>query len=158
METDINHLAWLSHYSPILHDATMKCWARPEYYGMLAFALAGEGELLPVTVSKGDINLTAYATHDKHGSLWLVVVNKDFTRGAQLQWTVPDGYAGADAFRLEAPLVTSTNQVTLAGAEVSADGQWNPGPPQQIPAQNGVIQTMAPRASAVLLRLRSLKR
>ena len=158
METDINHLAWISHYSPIVHDATMKCWARPEYYGMLAFALAGEGELLPVTVSKGDINLTAYATHDKHGSFWVVVVNKDLARDALLEVTLPDGYGGADAFRLEAPLVTSTNQVILAGAEVSADGQWNPGSPQRVPALNGVVQAVLPREAAILLRLRSLKR
>ena len=52
IETDINHLAWISHYSPIIHDPTGKITACPEYYGMLAFAMAGKGDLLKLNLLK----------------------------------------------------------------------------------------------------------
>ena len=53
METEyINQLGFISHYSPIVHDEAGHCSARPEYYGMLAFALAGKGELLKLALEK----------------------------------------------------------------------------------------------------------
>ena len=67
METDINQLGFISHYSPIVHDESGRCHARAEYYGMLAFAMAGNGDLLKLTLDKGDINLSAYATKDRTG-------------------------------------------------------------------------------------------
>jgi len=56
METDVNQLGFISHYSPIVHDANGVCSARPEYYGMLAFAMAGHGELIKVSIEKIEVN------------------------------------------------------------------------------------------------------
>jgi hypothetical protein len=84
METDINHMAWISHYSPIVHNAAMQCSACPEYYGILAFAQSGHGDLLKVNLNKGDINLSAYATKDDQGVISLTVINQDLTQGAEL--------------------------------------------------------------------------
>jgi len=153
LETDINQLGWISHYSPIVHDAARQCHVRPEYYGMLAFAQAGRGNLLQVTVDKGDLNLTAYATRSEPGVIWLTVVNKDLTRDAEVSVTLPAGFAGAGALRLTAPSVTSTNQVSLGGAEVSVAGKWTPGVAETIRVQAGVAELRVSRASAVLLRL-----
>lgn len=154
LETDINQLGWISHYSPIVHDAAGHCLARAEYYGMLAFALAGKGDLLKLNLDKDDINLSAYATKDEQGFLWIMAVNKDLSRDAELDAAVPDGYATAEAFRLTAPSVASKDQVTFAGTAVSADGQWSPSPPEQVMPTNSTARLRVPHVSAVLLRLR----
>jgi hypothetical protein len=154
METDINQLGWLSHYSPIVHDADGKCRVRPEYYGMLAFSRAGTGQLLKLTLDRrAEINLSAYATRDEHDWLWITLVNKDLSRDAAVALALPPHFAAPEVFRLEAPAVTSTNQVSLMGAEVSSEGAWSPGPPQKITAKAGMAEVSVPRASAVLLRL-----
>jgi len=154
METDINQLGFISHYSPITHDEAGHCSARPEYYGMLAFALAGKGDLLKVALEKTDINLTAYATRDGDGVLWMTVVNKDFARDAATETRLPEGYASAAAFRLSAPSMESKDHVTLAGAEVSADGTWTPGPPEKVTVADGTVHVLVPHASAAVLQLR----
>jgi hypothetical protein len=152
METDINQLGFISHYSPIVHDEAGHCNVRPEYYGMLAFALAGKGELLKLALDKPDINLSAYATRDPDGLLWITVVNKDFTRDAAVKTTLPDGYSSASFVRLNAPSMESKDHVTLAGAEASADGAWTPGPPEKASATNGTVYMLVPHASAILLQ------
>ncbi|HWD91169.1 MAG TPA: glycosyl hydrolase family 79 C-terminal domain-containing protein [Verrucomicrobiae bacterium] len=154
METDINQLGWISHYSPIVHEADGKCHVRPEYYGMLAFSLAGQGDLLKLTLNtKAEINLSAYATRDDQGRLWITMVNKDLSRDAVVAIALPANNAMPEVFRLEAPAITSTNRVSLAGAEVSLQGEWSPGPPQKITPQAGIAEVSVPHASAVLLRL-----
>jgi hypothetical protein len=154
METDINQLGFVSHYSPIVHDADGHCAARPEYYGMLAFAMAGNGCLVKLTLEKTDLNLSAYATKDGKGFLWITVVNKDFLRDARVEAALPEGYSMAAAFRLSAPSMESKDHVTLAGAEVSADGKWSAGPPETVVANHDTASLLAPHASAVMLRLR----
>jgi Glycosyl hydrolase family 79, N-terminal domain len=155
METDINQLGWISHYSPIVHDAVGKCHARPEYYGMLAFALAGKGDLLKLaTDTKAEINVSAYATRHDDGLLWITMVNKDLSRDVACSIEMPPNYGEPEVFRLEAPAITNTNQVSLAGTEVSSEGEWSLGQPQKIVAQAGTVEISVPHASAALLRLR----
>ena len=153
METDINQLGWISHYSPIVHNEDGTCEARPEYYGMLAFALAGKGNRLGTTLVKdGEINLSAYATREDE-KIWLIVVNKDFACDAELTLPLPQGYGGPEAFRLEAPSMDSTDGSTLAGAKISPDGQWIPGPPGKVLTEGRSARFSVPHASALLLRL-----
>ena len=155
VETDINQHAWISHYSPIVHDATGHCHAQPEYYGMLAFALAGKGDLLKLTLDKGEINLSAHATKDKRGRLWLTVVNRDLMRDAEVEAVLPAGFATAAAFRLKAPAVNSLDQVTFAGAEVSTNGRWTAGMPERLAVSQGAVHLQVPHASAVLVRVQA---
>jgi hypothetical protein len=153
LETDINQLGWISHYSPIVHDASGNCNARPEYYGMLAFALAGKGELLKVNLDKTDVNVSAYATKNDNGQLWLIVINKDLSRALTAEITLPKGHSRVTAFWLKAPSAESKDHVTLAGSEVSANGQWTAGSPEPVETQDGLVNLPVPMASAVLLQL-----
>jgi len=68
--------------------------------------------------------------------------------------TFPGKFAWLETSRLEAPSITSTNEVSLAGAEVSTDGNWTPKQPQKVPVKNGAVELIVSHASAVLLRLR----
>lgn len=156
LETDINHLAWVSHYSPIFRDASGRLTARPEYYGMLAFALAGKGNLVKLTASQTEVNLRAYATKSVGGPIWLTVLNKDLSRQAIIEITLPEGCSRAGAYRLTAPSAESRSQVTLAGAQVSAEGKWSPGPGEKVSVIGGVPLLTALASSAVLVQLHSL--
>ena len=154
LETDINQHAWLSHYSPIIHDASGHCHACPEYYGLLAFAQAGLGDLVKLTLKPGHVNLTAYATKHPDGSLWLTIVNKDLVRAADVTATLPAGLTTATALRLLAPSVTSQDHVTLAGHTVTSGGQWHPGPLEVVSIQSAGLRLSVPPASAVLVEFK----
>jgi len=124
-----------------------------KYHGMLAFVMAGKGDLLKLDLDKGAINLAAYATKPGRGLLWITVVNKDLSRDAELEAILPKGYHTATAFRLGAPSVQSKDRVTFAGAEVAADGTWSSGPAERVLMKEGVARLPVPHASAVLVRL-----
>ena len=62
METDVNQLGFVSHYSPIFRDETGRLTARPEYYGMLAFALAGKGRSLAGSIDEQSTHSTSAPT------------------------------------------------------------------------------------------------
>jgi hypothetical protein len=153
LETDINQMAWISHYSPIFRDPAGQLIARPEYYGMLAFAVAGKGDLVKLTASPTDANLTTYATRSAAGSFWVTAVNKDPSRQVTLELVLPTGRSRAEAYRLAAPSIESRNQVTLAGAQVSVQGTWSPAPAEKIEVSGAVASLHVPAASAVLVRL-----
>ncbi len=46
METGVNHLGWISHYTPISDDLKGHYGKAPEYYGLQAFAYAGKGDMV----------------------------------------------------------------------------------------------------------------
>src|SRR6185369_13667995 len=77
METDVNQLGFVSHYSPIYRNDNGQLIARPEYYGILAFTLAGKGNMVKLTASPTSNNLNAYATTAADGPIWITVINKD---------------------------------------------------------------------------------
>jgi hypothetical protein len=153
LETDVNQMAWVSHYSPIFRDTAGQLSARPEYYGMLAFAIAGRGNLVKLTASETDLNLSAYATKSSEGPFWAAIVNKDLSRQANVEITLPEGCSRAEAYRLTAPSVESRDQVTLAGAQVSAEGVWSSGSGETIAVILGVASLQLPASGAILVRL-----
>lgn len=152
IETDVNQLGFISFYSPIVHDDRGVCSARPEYYGMLAFAMAGRGEMLKTSAEKEDVNLAAYATRDGDGAVFVTVINKDLTRDATVECTLPSGFGRVDGFRLRAPAVDSKSDVTFAGAAAGEDGGWSAGSGESIAVAEGVARLTVPHASAVVLK------
>ena len=154
IETDINQLGFISFYSPIVHDSAGVCSARPEYYGMLAFAMAGRGELLRTSVGKHDGNLAAYATKDERGTIYVTVINKNLTRDATIECPLPNGCNAAEVYRLHARAVDAKTDVTFAGSAVSADGTWSPAFAEAAPVIAGIARTTASHAGAVVVKFR----
>ena len=152
METDINQHAFISHYSPIVHDANGHCTARPEYYAMLSFAMAGHGYLTKTAMSKSDVNCTAYSTQSSD-SIWVTVIDKDFTKDAQVELELPSQSGAVKIYRLIAPSIEAKDHVTLAGSSVADDGTWTPGEPEVVPISQGHIQFAVAHASAILIKL-----
>jgi hypothetical protein len=154
METDVNQLGFISYYSPIVHDLTGGCSARPEYYGMLAFAFAGQGELLELSSHITNANLSVYATKAMDGTLFATALNKGVARSIPIEVHVPASYGRAELFRLSAPSAESRDGVTFAAAAVAADGSWTPGAPEICEVREGNVPLSLPCASAAVLRMR----
>lgn len=154
METDINQLGWVSHYSPIYRDETGQLIVRPCYYGMLAFSIAGVGDMVKTGVSDTDANVTAYAVKRAHGELWVTVINKDLAKTVQVELSLPPGYSTAREMRLTAPSAEGKDHVTLAGAEVSAKGTWKAEKMESLSVENRTASFSLPNATAALIPLR----
>lgn len=162
LETDVNHLGWVSHYSPIFRDAaTDALHARPEYYAMLAFRLAGQGSLCKAALEPSTaLNLTVYAARQPakdtgNDTLWLTLINKDLNADAKVACPLPAGFISAECGRLQAPSAESKEGVTLLGAAVTPDGHWTAfAKPELLAVKGGQITVSVPHASAALVQLR----
>ena len=75
-------------YTPIANSSGTVVGARPEYYGILLFTLAGQGTLYTTQLNAG-LNATAYAVKTAGGGLNLVVNNKDQTQNLKLTAQLP---------------------------------------------------------------------
>ncbi len=127
LQTGVNHLGFVSSYSPIRTDADGQVDVGAPYYGMLAFAAAGaaSAEMLPIEIAGSASELTAYAI-GKQGRLRSIVI---------LNWNEANpisvslaglGLQSAQVLRLMAPSLTSKDGVRFGGAAVDAQGRWSP--------------------------------
>jgi hypothetical protein len=153
METGVNHLGFLSWYSPIGLDASESYRATPLYYGMLAFALFTPSDRLQLTLDNAGLNVTAYAVHSDSGDIWLTLVNKEASRDAHVRAACP-GKATATALRLTAPSLSSKDGVLLGGSSVSSAGKWAPAPFEHVRVTGGELEIDVPAASAAMVRWR----
>jgi hypothetical protein len=154
METGVNHLGWISHYSPIGDDLAGHYGAAPEYYGLLAFAQAARGEQIAAACDAGGINLTAYAMRQNADAMTVAVINKDLSRDAMVEVTgVP--LRQARVTRLTAPSLAALSGVSLGGAAVAGDGTWNGGRTDPVRIAGGKALLDVPAGSAALVALAS---
>ena len=124
--------------------------ARPEYYGMLAFSLAGSGELLRTEVSPNSTEIKTYATRSHAGSLLLTLINKS-AAGAVLHLDTKSSSRQATMIRLEGPAVDAKTQITLGGAEITAAGPWKAANKEVLSVKNGQLAIPLAATSAVIL-------
>jgi len=153
IETGVNHLGFLSWYTPIGLDSSQAFRAMPLYYGMLAFRLASQGERVKLTMDAAGVNITAYAVRSDRGDIWLTLVNKDATREAQVRAACP-GVARASAFRLTAPSLSSKDGVLLGGSPVSSAGTWLSPASESVRVAGGELEIGVPAASAAIVQMR----
>jgi hypothetical protein len=152
MQTGVNHLDFVSYYSPIRNDPDGAVSIGPEYYGMLAFAQAGKGDRIALDYDAGGVNLTAYAVLDDHGHLMLTLINKDQNADAAVTMTTDQTFQKATALRLRGFALDSSDNVTLGGSEVAADGHWQPMDAESLHAVRGVCEIHVPAASAAIVK------
>ncbi len=147
METGVNHLGFLSYYTPVTADAV-----RPLYYGMLAFSLATHGDRVQLALDNAGRNITAYAVRSDRGEIWLTLINKEAARDAQVRAECP-GIGAAGALRLTAPSLSAKDDVLLGGSAVTKAGRWSPGRSELVKVRSAEMEIDVPAASAVLLRM-----
>jgi hypothetical protein len=152
METGVNHRDFISSYSPIGDDEHGHYSAKPEYYGMLAFSLAGKGLLLKVETDAGSSGVKAYATQPDKGALTLTLINKRAGRAAVTVVTGSHMQASrAAVIRLSGPAIDAKSGITLGGTEVTSAGTWKPGKPEVLPVRHGQFRINLPAASAAIV-------
>ena len=151
METGVNQHDFISSYSPI-GDEHGHYSARPEFYGMLAFAQGSRGHLLPVTLDAAPPELKAYAIQAASGDVTVTLINKG-ANGASLTVEAPASARKAHALRLTGPALDATNGVTLGAAEVARDGTWKARRFEPIAFSERTAHIDLPAGSAAILRL-----
>jgi hypothetical protein len=115
METGVNHLGWISHYTPISDDLKGNYGKAPEYYGLQAFAHAGKGDLVQANCETGGINLTAYATRDQ-SRVCVTLINKDASQDAEVAIAGISAKPG-EVMRLTGTALTAKDGVKLGKRE-----------------------------------------
>jgi len=153
IETGVNQLNFVSHYSPIYPIENGGYVARPIYYGMLAFSLASRGKRIPVEFDAGPINLRAYASIGEDRRIRLTLINKELNKDVTVRFQSVNGSDKATVQRLAAPRIDSKEGVTLAGASVDQDGRWSPHPGQQVKLREGAFEIHLPRHTAAIVEL-----
>jgi hypothetical protein len=153
IETGVNQLGFISSYSPISDDEHGAISARPEYYGMLAFAQANQGQRVSMNYNSAGVNLTAYAVLRDENRLSVTIVNKDAVRDADVSIAIDMRFHRASAMRLAGPALDSKNEVTLAGSAVTPEGEWKPKIVERLPGRSGEWEIGVPAGSAAIVEL-----
>ena len=152
METGVNQLGFISWYSPIGDDEHGIYSARPEYYGMLAFAQVQRGERVAINYEAAGLNLTAYAVLNGRKRLSIVVINKDASRGAGVTIGAEEHFVRANVLRLTGPSLESKDGVMLGGAPVAANGDWKARTVEPLRIKGGQCEIHVPAASAAIVK------
>ena len=129
-------------YTPIAGTMQNGFVARPLYYGMLMFAQTGAGTLIGSTLDGAEAGslLTAYALLANNGGTRVALFNKNADRDVSLSIEGAPRTQQATVFRLRAPRLDGTTDVTFAAAPVGASGQWTSAKAEVIQMQNGTLQ------------------
>lgn len=139
-------------YTPIADSDGVVVEARPEYYGLLLFTLAGQGTVLKTSVTAGSLNVSAYAIRTQGGGLSVVVVNKDSTQNLQLSVDTGISVDSAALLVMTGPALDATSGVAIQGAAVGPDGSFTPAASYTPGIAAGVVNCYVPALSAVLIR------
>ncbi len=153
IETGVNQLGFISSYSPIAKNERGDYSAKPDYYGMLAFAQAARGQKLTMRYEAAGVNLSAYAVLGDRGGTTVTLINKDPSRSVEANISLDENFREAHALRLQAPSLQSKTGTTLGGAPVTDDGLWSQGRPEPLPHNRMTCKITVPAASAVLVAL-----
>jgi hypothetical protein len=138
-------------YTPIADNDGVVVEARPEYYGVLLFALAGAGALLQTAVAAAALNVTAYAIRSDAGAVSIVVVNKDSTQNLQLSVAAGQTVNTAAVLLVNGPALDATTGVSIQGAAVAQNGAFTPGAAYTPSVAGGMVSCYVPAASAALI-------
>jgi hypothetical protein len=140
-------------YTPIADDSGGVVEVRPEYYGLLFFALAGTGDLLETQISSGGIDATAYAVRAANGNLNVMIVNKDETQNLAITIETNRVARKASLQRMSGPALTATSGVTIQGAMVNINGSFFPAAPDTLTPAGTQVACYVPALSAALITI-----
>jgi len=140
-------------YTPIADDSGGVIEARPEYYGLLLFALAGSGTLLETELSIGSVDATAYAVRTPSGGLNLIVVNKDTLQNLTLTIQTNQNIRTATMLLMTGASLAATSGVTIQSATVNPNGSFNPATPTTLTPSTDQTTCHIPALSAALISI-----
>ncbi|HXW74871.1 MAG TPA: hypothetical protein VEK10_08670 [Steroidobacteraceae bacterium] len=140
-------------YTPIADSNGTVVEARPAYYGMRLFTLAGEGTLRNCALSAGELNLSAYALERADESLSLVVVNKEAAQNLSLSIDCGSAVDAATLIALTGPAADAASDVAIQGTAIGNDGRLPPADPYALPHAGSLVHCYVGALSAALIRI-----
>jgi len=143
-----------SYYTPIANQGSAVLEARPEYYGLLFFSLAGQGTLLQTKLSVTNFNATMYAVLTASGVTNIVIVNKEVYSSLKITIECGKTINGASVIELRNTDLAATTGQTIQGGTVAVDGSFTlgaPYAPENI--SSSWVTCYVPAISAVLLQI-----
>jgi hypothetical protein len=145
------------YYEPIMESNGVVAQVQPEYYGMLLFSLAGSGAMVSTNVTTTAADFTAYAIKANGGFTSVVLDNKNATTGVNATVNLGAAVGSASAIYLQGTpagsLSAPASGVTLAGAQVTAAGEWDRNPPYTQATAGNTVSVYVPPVSAALVRV-----
>jgi hypothetical protein len=127
--------------------------ARPLYYGMLMFAQAARGALIPARLVPDGGDLKAFAVRALDQTLRICLINKG-AHAARLRIDPGRSFMAASIMRLTGPAIDATAGITLGGSSVDEFGAWAPATREMVNPTGGEFTLDVPPASAALMVLR----
>lgn len=133
---------------------------RPLSYAMKMFNIGSKGRMFPVVVDENK-SLTAYATKNDHGYVYVTVVNKE--HGAQAKERVlrlqfdseETAVLSAESLTMQCAGgdILARKEITIGGSEIAKDGTWKEGGWKKVENDGrSIILRMEP-ATAVVLKI-----
>jgi hypothetical protein len=145
-------------YTPIADKAGAVVEVRPEFYGIMLFALAGQGTLLQTSLSAGGINATAYTVRDSSGNMNIMIINKDSSQNLHLTISMPQKVSSASLITMtqnssgvEGPSLSATSGVTIQDSTIAPNGSFRPSSSYNLSASSSQFGCNVPALSAVLI-------
>jgi hypothetical protein len=142
-------------YTPIARQPDGRLRAAPIFYGMLMFAQAGRGSLVPAVVEAGPAGLSAFAVRLDDGGLRVCLINKESRDAVRVSIASGGRIAGASVLRLTGPAIDATAGITLGAAAADDSGRWTPARRESLEVGGGSLALDLPAASAALVELRA---
>jgi hypothetical protein len=141
-----------SRYSPIARALNGGFEPRSLYYGMLLFAYAGRGSLVPIH-QQGASSIRAFAVRGIAGERRVILVNKNLTQTIGLRITTTG--KKATILRLQAPSIESKTGITFDGVSVEPDNRWAPRLAESIRLRSDSLRVELPASSAAVIQIQA---
>jgi Glycosyl hydrolase family 79 C-terminal beta domain len=135
--------------SPIAQPLSGVFEPRPLYYGMLLFAYAGRGSLVPIHGRR--TSLKAFAVRGTGDERRIILVNKDTAKNAHVR--IATAGEKAAILRLTAPSAESKTDITFGGASVDPNGDWTPSLTESVTRKSDRLVVELPPASAAVVQI-----
>jgi hypothetical protein len=144
----------IGDYTPIANQGSTVLEARPEYYGLLFFSLAGQGTLLGTKLSVTNFNATMYAVVTPARVTNIVIVNKEVFSSLKVTINCGKIISSANVIELRNTALTATTGQTIQGETVANDGSFTMGAPYAPENISSFwVTCYVPAISAVLLQV-----
>ncbi len=141
-------------YTPIARSASGHHRGASLYYGILTFAQAARGALVPARLASGSSDLKAFAVRAPEGTLRVCLINKDFRRGRRVTIDPGRSFVASSVMRLAGPAADANAGITLGGASVDEFGAWAPATSEVAHPDSREITVDVPAASAGVVSMR----
>ena len=140
-------------YTPIADSDGVVVEARPEFYGVALFMLAGQGTVQQTAISAGGLNATAYAIQAANGALNIIINNKDQAQNLNVTIQLPRSATAAQLIQMTGAPLDATTGIAIQGATIQPNGVFSPSPALTLPVSGSTVSCYVSPLTAVLIQV-----